>query len=119
MSHRASSIFIKKIYRKINKGGYIKTNIFLILDFAIEQAIAVEFFYNLINIFNEDPLKVLIEQDILNKKIINQDTDCIRPKLEFVANARRRDALVNAAMRECKNFNCSKLDKSIHLIALK
>ncbi len=88
--------------------GFVKVNIFTVLAVRGGQAVARMVLDNVGNIFDEQELTSLVEADVLGRSALEPRCGATRlplkPKLDFVANPRRRDAWFNAVRETCRRF---------------
>jgi len=105
--HGTSSVKHEGLH-KLPEDGFVKVNIYTTLAVSGGQAVAQNILKNLGNIFDERQLKDLIHQGVLGKKVLSpnygESKSLIEPKLDFVANPKRRDAWFEAVKNRCKEF---------------
>ena len=105
--HGTSSVKQEELH-KLPEDGFVKVNIYTTLAVSGGQAVAQKILKNLGNIFNKSQLEDLIHQGVLGKKVLSPDygenKSPIKPKLDFVANSKRRDAWFEAVKNRCKEF---------------
>ena len=105
--HGTSSIRQEELY-KLPKDGFVKVNIYTTIAVSGGQAVARKVLRNLGNIFSKRQLQDLVKQGVLGKVVLSLDygenKSPIKPKLEYVANATRRDAWFEAVKNKCKDY---------------
>jgi len=105
--HGTSSVKHGELH-KLSEDGFMKVNIYTTLAVSGGQAVAQKILKSLGNIFNEKQLKDLIHQGVLGNKVLStsygENKSPIKPKLNFVANSKRRDAWFEAVKSRCKEF---------------
>ncbi len=93
---------------KLPDDGFVKINIYTTLAVNGGQALARQLLANLGNIFNEDQLTDLVDRGVLGKAVLGDNyaetVAPIKPKLDRVTNALRRDAWFTAVRDRCCDF---------------
>ena len=110
--HGASSVNPNDL-PKLPVDGFIKINVYTTLAVNGGQALSRKLLSNLGNIFSQEQLERLVEQEILGKAVLSDnyaETQMpVKPKLACVANPPRRDVWLEAVKNECylflKTFN--------------
>jgi fructose-bisphosphate aldolase class II len=101
--HGTSSVKPEDLAR-LPSDGFIKINIYTVLAVKGGQAVAQKVLNNLGNIFGENQLKNLVQEEILDTNILTpkfgETKMPIKPKLACVANPPRRDVWF-LAVRDC------------------
>jgi fructose/tagatose bisphosphate aldolase len=105
--HGTSSLGMDDLSR-LTADGFVKINIFTVLAVRGGQAVARTVINNLGNILDAQELKSLVQADVLGKKTLEPDfgetQPPLKPKLNFVATPRRRDAWFRAVRETCCQF---------------
>jgi len=105
--HGTSSVDPRELYR-LPEDGFVKINIYTILAVSGGQSVARHVIENLGNIFDENTLTGMVEENVLGRSVLAKDygntKNSIKPKLEYVTNPRRRDAWFGAVKGRCKDF---------------
>lgn len=105
--HGTSSVKAEELH-KLPEDGFIKVNIYTKLAVSGGQAVARHVLSNLGNIFDEKTLLGYTEKDVLGKAVImetyGETKTPIKPKLEYAANPKRRDAWFEAVKACCKEY---------------
>jgi len=87
--------------------GFIKINVFTTLAVGGGQAIARQVLASVGNILDEQELRQLVAQGVLGTRVLDpvQGSSAKHgPRLQWVANAPRRDAWATAVKERCKDF---------------
>jgi fructose-bisphosphate aldolase class II len=88
--------------------GFIKINIYTTLAVHGGQALAREVLRGLGNIFTEPELRELVREGVLGERVLEAgygDNQLpLKPRLNWTANPRRRDAWSAAVRRKCREF---------------
>ena len=88
--------------------GFVKVNIFTILAVRGGQAVARKVLDTVGNIFDEEQLDSLVRTGVLGPGVLEpgygETQRPVRPKLDFVATPRRRDAWFQAVRATCRHF---------------
>ncbi len=105
--HGTSSVLAEDVPR-LPEDGFVKVNIYTTLAVHGGQALARHLLANVGNIFSERELRELVAQGVLGEAVLAPDYGetqvPIRPKLNRVTNATRRDAWFGAVKERCKGF---------------
>jgi fructose/tagatose bisphosphate aldolase len=105
--HGTSSLRSQDLSR-LPADGFVKVNIFTVLAVRGGQAVARMVINNVGNILDERELKSLVQADVLGKRTLEPDfgetQPPLKPKLDFVATPRRRDAWFSAVRETCRQF---------------
>ena len=93
---------------RLSEDGFIKVNIYTTLAVRGGQALARHVLANLGNIFSAADLRDLVAQGVLGEAVLATEyaetQPPIKPKLNRVANATRRDAWFAAVRDRCREF---------------
>lgn len=105
--HGTSSVLAEDLPR-LPEDGFVKVNLFTTLAVRGGQALARHVLANVANIFSEEELRRLVNDHVLGEAVLAPDYGetqmPIRPKLNRVTNATRRDAWFHAVKERCKEF---------------
>jgi len=105
--HGTSSVRIEDL-SKLSEDGFVKVNIYTVLAVRGGQALVDKVLRNLNSVFTEQQLRDYIAQGILGEAVLSvcsgANGHSIGPKLDWVANPRRRDAWFEAVKETCKEF---------------
>lgn len=93
---------------KLPNDGFVKINIFTILAVKGGQGLADMVLKNVGNIFSEEQLETYVAEGVLGQRVLSNQyantQDLIKPKLDYVANPKRRDAWFIIVKDSCKEF---------------
>ncbi|MBI3947401.1 MAG: class II fructose-bisphosphate aldolase [Armatimonadetes bacterium] len=105
--HGTSSVRPEDLPR-LPEDGFIKVNIYTTLAVHGGQALARHVLRNLGNILGEGELRALIGDGVLGERVLSADHGenalPLRPRLDRLANATRRDAWFGAVRDRCLEF---------------
>ena len=84
--------------------GFVKVNVYTTLAVRGGQALARRVLASLSDIFTESQLEQLVQEGVLGKHTLASEGEAVGPKLDSVANPRRRDAWFCAVRDRCRGF---------------